>query len=128
MMECWQVLGGPPLWHVLHTISFNYPVNPNNDQKKRYYNFFKGLQYILPCGKCRKNLVSNFKKTKFSKEVYVSRDKLSKWVYDLHNHINYMLGKSCSLTFEEVRNTYENFRARCTTEKKSLKCRKKEDG
>ena len=25
---------GPALWHVLHTVSFNYPVNPTQKQKK----------------------------------------------------------------------------------------------
>ena len=28
---------GPPLWHSLHTISFNYPVQPTETQKKDYY-------------------------------------------------------------------------------------------
>ena len=26
---------GPALWHYLHVISFNYPVNPTNLQKKK---------------------------------------------------------------------------------------------
>ena len=25
---------GPPLWHFLHTMSFNYPVNPTKHDKK----------------------------------------------------------------------------------------------
>ena len=25
---------GPALWHSLHTISFNYPIKPSNDDKK----------------------------------------------------------------------------------------------
>ena len=25
---------GPPMWHSLHTISFNYPIKPTNEQKK----------------------------------------------------------------------------------------------
>ena len=40
---------GPPLWHSLHTISFNYPVEPTEKQKKDYMAFFKGLKNILPC-------------------------------------------------------------------------------
>ena len=27
---------GPALWHVLHTISFNYPVKPSTQQKRDY--------------------------------------------------------------------------------------------
>ena len=28
---------GPGLWHALHTMSFNYPVHPTNDDKKHYF-------------------------------------------------------------------------------------------
>ena len=28
---------GPPLWHELHTISFNYPTKPTKDDKLHYY-------------------------------------------------------------------------------------------
>ena len=49
---------GPPIWHFLHTISFNYPVNPPDDVKKNYSDFILNLENILPCGKCRKNFNS----------------------------------------------------------------------
>ena len=35
------LIWGPPLWHTLHTISFNYPVKPNKDDKDNYYVFLK---------------------------------------------------------------------------------------
>ena len=31
---------GPSLWHSMHTISFNYPVNPTEKQKKRLCKIF----------------------------------------------------------------------------------------
>ena len=31
---------GPSMWHTLHTISFNYPVNPTEEDKKNYKIFF----------------------------------------------------------------------------------------
>jgi hypothetical protein len=40
---------GPPMWHVLHTISFNYPLKPTNEQKIFYYNFYTNLKNILTC-------------------------------------------------------------------------------
>lgn len=124
---------GPPLWHVLHTISFNYPVDPTNQDILNYYNFFKDLKYILPCKHCRENLISNYKKVNFSKHQFKNRDKLSKWVYDLHNHVNFMLGKKCTISYEEVRDRYENFRSRCGLIEKKKKCidnnhKKKENG
>ena len=30
---------GPSLWHSLHTISFNYPMNPSILQKRKYMGF-----------------------------------------------------------------------------------------
>ena len=48
---------GPPMWHILHTISFNYPVEPTEEQKIYYYNFYSNLKNILPWG-FHKNIYS----------------------------------------------------------------------
>ncbi len=40
---------GPSLWHYLHTLSFNYPVNPTPENKSKYKEFILNLQYTLPC-------------------------------------------------------------------------------
>jgi hypothetical protein len=50
---------GSCAWLFLHTISFNYPVNPTNENKKDYFNFIVNLTKVLPCGKCRDNLKTN---------------------------------------------------------------------
>ena len=34
---------GSALWHVLHTISFNYKVNPTNEDKMNYKIFIESL-------------------------------------------------------------------------------------
>ena len=52
---------GPSLWHFLHMMSFNYPVNPTDEDKKNYRNYIINLQYILPCRFCRENLTKNLK-------------------------------------------------------------------
>ena len=39
---------GPSLWHFLHTMSFNYPNNPTNLQKREHKKFLLTLKYILP--------------------------------------------------------------------------------
>ena len=104
---------GPPLWHVLHSMSFNYPVNPTPEDKKHYRDFIISLKWTLPCGKCRNNLVNNFKKLPLKKQHLKSRNTFSKYIYDLHEHINKMLGKSSGLSYEDVRERYEHFRSRC---------------
>jgi len=105
---------GPSLWHTLHTISFNYPIKPTNKQKKQYYDFFIALQNVLPCGACRNNLKNNLKKCPLTNKSLKNRDSLSRWVYKLHNIVNKMLKKKCNLSYSQVRNRYETFRARCS--------------
>jgi hypothetical protein len=47
-----------------------------------------------------------------------NRYTFSKYIYDLHEHINTMLGKKSNLTYESVRERYEHFRARCNIKEK----------
>lgn len=121
---------GPSMWHCLHTISFNYPVYPTKEDKYNYMNFIKNLKYVLPCGKCRNNLVKNFKKLPLNISHMKSRETFSKYVYNLHEIINNMLCKKSNLTYENVRERYENFRARCMNNKtkKHVKTFLKEKG
>lgn len=104
---------GPSQWHVLHTMSFNYPVNPTTKDKQNYRNYILSLKNVLPCGKCRENLKENFKKLPLKMEHMKNRHTFSKYIYDLHELVNKMLNKESGLTYEKVRNTYENFRSRC---------------
>lgn len=105
---------GPSLWHYLHTMSFNYPNQPTKKDKENYKKFILQLKHVLPCGHCRKNLVKNLKDIPLTNECLKNRHHFSKYMYRLHEHINTMLGKKSNLTFEEVRQRYEHFRARCT--------------
>lgn len=105
---------GPSMWHVLHTMSFNYPVEPTCDQKKQYMEFVYSLKHVLPCGKCRKNLCKNLKKLPLKPSHMVSRSTFSKYVYDLHELVNTMLHKKSGLSYDDVRERYEHFRSRCT--------------
>lgn len=108
---------GPAMWHYLHTMSFNYPVNPTPEDKKHYRDFIINLQYVLPCKYCRMNLTNNFKKKPLQMCDMASRDTFSRYIYELHETINKMLGKKSHLTYCQVRDRYENFRSRCTEEK-----------
>jgi len=112
---------GPSLWHTLHAISFNYPINPSNMEKKNYKNWVKSLKYILPCKYCRINLVKNFKQLPLTIKDMKNRETFSRYIYNLHELVNKMLGKHSGLTYCDVKERYEHFRARCgkrTTVKK----------
>jgi hypothetical protein len=119
-------------------MSFNYPVNPTCDDKRNYRNFVINLQYVLPCGKCRKNLVKNFKRLPLKWKDMESRDTFSRYVYKLHELINKMLHKNSGLSYEDVRERYEHFRSRCVkpldlmkkekAKRKTMKNKKEEKG
>lgn len=107
---------GPGMWHYLHTMSFNYPVEPTKTDKRHYRDFILQLQYVLPCGKCRKNLVRNFKRLPLTAKDLESREMFSKYIYNLHEVVNKMLGKKSGLSYDDVRIRYEHFRARCAND------------
>jgi hypothetical protein len=110
---------GPGMWHYLHTMSFNYPVNPTKKDKEHYSKFMLQLKHVLPCGKCRKNLKNNYKKLPLSMKHMKNRAMFSKYVFDLHELINNMLGKKSGLSYENIRERYEHFRARCSISKQN---------
>jgi len=116
---------GPSAWHYIHTISFNYPLQPTCDDKRNYRNYILNLRNTLPCGKCRTNLCKNFKKHPITWRHMKNRNTFSRYVYKLHEIINKMLGKKSGLSYCEVRERYEHFRSRCTIQEKTSK---KEDG
>ena len=125
---------GPPMWHYLHTMSFNYPVNPTAADKRNYRSFILSLQHVLPCKYCRINLKTNFKNYPLRACHLASRDAFSKYVYELHEIVNKLLGKTSGLSYCDVRERYEHFRARCTDDpnprmaKPKSKTKKKEKG
>ena len=105
---------GPSMWHFLHTMSFNYPVSPTPDQKRQYMEFILNLRNILPCKYCRMNLTNNLATRPLKMCHMESRDTFSRFVYDLHETVNRLLGKKSGLTYCDVRERYEHFRSRCT--------------
>ena len=107
---------GPAVWHSLHTISFNYPVQPTAEQKRQYRAFIVNLQHVLPCRYCRQNLTKNLKSMPLTMRHMQSRDTFSRYIYALHEKVNHMLEKKSGLTYADVRERYEHFRSRCKTD------------
>jgi hypothetical protein len=122
---------GPAMWHYLHTMSFNYPVNPTQEDKKNYRNFILNLRNVLPCKYCRINLKNNLLKKPLQMCDMKNRVTFSRYIYDLHEVINTMLKKKSGLTYTMVRERYEHFRSRCTKSyrdfKKLRKTRRKQN-
>jgi len=97
---------GPPAWTFLHTITYNYPENPSDNDKKNYHNFFMNLQHVLPCEKCKGHYKQNIQKYDLNNSLD-NREDLVKWLIDLHNDVNRDNGKRV-WSYSEVYNKYDN--------------------
>jgi Erv1 / Alr family len=104
---------GKQLWSVLHCISFNYPVEPTAADRTNYNTFILSLQHVLPCKACRDNYSEHLNDMGYGMDKLRNRETFSKFVYDLHNRVNKKLNKPVNLSYREVRDRYEMFRARC---------------
>ena len=93
---------GPPAWKFLHTITFQYPENPTDVEKRKYYVFFNSLKDVLPCPNCREHYSVNFDKIPIQME---SRKELIEWLIDIHNKVNVMTGKR-EYSYDEVYQLY----------------------
>jgi hypothetical protein len=111
---------GPSMWHFLHIMSFNYPINPTPEDKTNYRNFILNLRYVLPCKYCRQNLTNNLKSNPLNMSDMKNRDTFSRFIYKLHETVNKLLGKKSGLSYCDVRERYEHFRSRCTDEKPKI--------
>lgn len=120
---------GPAFWMSIHLVSFNYPLEPTEVDKKNYHNWLMSIGKVLPCRYCRENFENNLKTAGYSDLALQSRDAFSRFCYDLHCVVNSMLNKK-SPPYETVRDQYEMFRAKCLSEdqKKELRIDKKELG
>jgi hypothetical protein len=121
---------GPAGWLFLHCVSFGYPhqidINKHEDRLKaqNYKNFFNLIGEILPCRYCRESYLEFIKEHPIDPHL-ISREKLTKWFYNIHNKINHKLGvPKCEIpTYAEVAAEYEQYRAKCkkTTENERVK-------
>ncbi len=93
---------GPPGWIFLHTVTFQYPENPTDLDKQKYYTFFNSLKNVLPCPNCREHYHENFENIPIRLE---SREELIEWLIDIHNEVNKKNNKRI-YTYKEVYDKY----------------------
>lgn len=109
-----KVWGGPA-WIFNHAITFGYPLKPTDEQKQLYRNYFISLGDVLPCKYCRdsyKKFISSGK-TKLTDDVLTNRETLTKWFYYIHEKVNAKLEVDYGVTYEDLMEKYESFRAKC---------------
>jgi len=97
---------GPSAWTFLHTITYNYPENPTEEDKRNYLNFFDSLKNVLPCKKCQAHYKENMNKYDLNNSLN-SRQDIVEWLIDIHNEVNRDTGKKI-LSYSEAYNKYYN--------------------
>ncbi len=83
---------GPKFWFVFHTITLNYPNNPNSVTKKKYYDFVQNIPMFLPV----EEIATHFSKllNEYPIQPYLdNRESFIKWFWFIHNKINEKLEK-----------------------------------
>jgi hypothetical protein len=100
---------GPPGWEFLHSITFQYPKEPTNFERKKYYAFFENLKYVLPCPTCQEHYTKNFDDIPIRLD---NRQDLINWLIDIHNAVNIKNGKrewSYDEVYEKYNKMYNDF-------------------
>jgi hypothetical protein len=97
---------GKHAWHFLHIISFDYPNNPTQSIREKYYNFFDALSEVLPCGICRDNYKKKLQNLNLLGSLNCKQD-LINFVINLHNNVSRDLGKK-EYKKEDVIKYYQN--------------------
>jgi hypothetical protein len=111
---------GPSAWEYLHTLTFNYPEKPTDDNKKYYYELFDNLKYTLPCKYCRESFSIFFKYININ-DYLNDRMGITYWLFTIHNIVNYKLNKK-KVDFIDVVDFYEKRRANQTDKKCKKLC------
>ena len=103
---------GPAGWTFLHSITFQYPEDPTDIDKRKYYTFFNSLKNVLPCPTCREHYETNFEKFQIRLN---NRQELIEWLIDIHNEVNRSSGKK-EYSYDEVYHIYNNMYEGSTSE------------
>jgi hypothetical protein len=99
-----QNIWGPPTWILIHSVALTYPINPTQEQKLNYKNFFTNLKYILPCETCRKNYEIHLNMFPIRLDT---RSTLFQWSVDMHNEVNKKNNKKI-VKYDEAHSIFEN--------------------
>lgn len=117
-----KIWGGPG-WTFNHSVTFGYPLEPTDEQKTEYKNYFISLGNVLPCRYCRESYQKFIKTgdTALTDDVLTNRETLTRWLWRVHNAVNDKLEIDYGITYEDMVDRYESFRAKCGKPKPTVK-------
>jgi len=83
---------GPHYWFFLMTVAMTYPTHPNDAMKRKYYDLIQNMPLFIPSAEIGKKFGEMLDKYPVTPYL-TNRDSFIRWVYFIHNRINYMTGK-----------------------------------
>ena len=100
---------GKQAWHLIHTIAFNYPDNPTEEDKQIHKDFVYNLQKVLPCPYCANHFKDNLEK--FPPRLDNQKEFFN-WSVDIHNEVNKANGKRVLNYDEALNELYHNLKTK----------------
>lgn len=97
---------GPHFWFFINTLALNYPNNPNDVTKKKYYEFIQNLPLFIPVEEIANDFDKLLKLYPVSSYLD-SKKSFVKWVHFIHNKINEKLEKP-KISLNDFYNNYYN--------------------
>lgn len=97
---------GPHYWFFIMTLAMSYPKYPNEVTKRKYYDFITNLPIFIPSteiGNKFSELLDKYPITPY----LTNRDSFIRWVYFMHNRINYMTNKE-EISYDAAIESYLN--------------------
>lgn len=104
---------GPHGWKFIHYVTLGYPVEPTPEIKKKYFNFFQTLQYVIPCSICGNHYIGHLKNFPLTDEILSDKQSFINWGITMHNLVNLSNKKKEFSNEEGLREIIKNCTGDC---------------
>lgn len=101
------VIWGPHAWVFLDSVILTMPDVLDSNQIILYTNFFKSLQFLLPCKTCKLHYGLYLDENPLTEKIVSKKETMLEWFHNLHNKIRKRQDKS-ERTLTEMLTYYKN--------------------
>lgn len=84
---------GPKFWQLLHILSYKYPSEPSDNDKKQMKLFLENLYFVIPCKECSEHFKQNIRTNPITDSDLSSKYSFIRWIISFHNIVNVFLKK-----------------------------------
>ena len=79
---------GPHGWKFIHYVTLGYPGDPDENDKRNYYNFFETLKNVIPCSICGNNFIKHLTINPLTDKILSNKMSFIEWGINMHNLTN----------------------------------------